>query len=115
MRSRDWRRFQQENIYRKRVKSFCRNWWYFRTANGDRVLDPLWYEFIGLRDFYLYKNNSTTRYDSRYKVKYSPNKSKGHYRDPKPKALSYGTREKDKVLVRKILNEYEYLRNTEQF
>jgi hypothetical protein len=106
MRTRDWRRFQEEKIYRRRIKQFCRNWYYFRTANGDKINDPLWVDFIGLQEFFFYKHGTTKRHDSKYKVKYSPNKTISYYRDHlKRDSLSFGIREKDKVLVRKMIED----------
>ena len=107
MRTRDWRKFQEERVLRNRIKKFCRRWYHFRTANGERILHPNWTDFVGLKEFFLYKNHSTTRIDSRYKVKYSPNRSFSYYRDRKPKkGFSFGIREKDKEFTRELINEY---------
>ena len=105
MRTRDWRRFQEEKIYRRRIKQFCRRWYYFHTANGDRIFDPIWVEFIGLKDFFFYKSGTTRKHDSKYKVKYSPNKTNSYYRDRKKKGISYGKREKDKALFIKLIQD----------
>lgn len=106
MRSRDWRRFQKEKVYRRRIKYFSRFWFYCRTANGDRVENPIWLDFIGTPDFFFYKSGTTKTYRSKNKVKYSPNKSKSYYRDPSRKRLSFGNRERDKVITYKIIKEY---------
>jgi hypothetical protein len=113
MRTRDWRRFQEEKKYRRRIKKFHRKWWYFHTANGDRIIHPIWSDFIGLKDFHFYKSGTTREYDSKYKVKYSPNKNVSYYRDSKSKETSYGLREKDKILVKKIIKEYWHDRYSE--
>jgi len=106
MRTRDWRRFQEEKTYRRRIKKFFRGkWWYFHTANGDRIIHPIWIDFIGLKDFFFYKSGTTRKHDSKYKVKYSPNKNTSYYRDSRRKGKSYGIREKDKVLFRKIIQD----------
>jgi len=105
MRTRDWRRFQEEKIYIQRIKRFSRGWYRFRNANGDRVINPTWVDFIGLKGYFHLKNLTTTRYDSKYKTKYSPNKTISYYRDIKVNNQSYGLREKDKALVRKIIQD----------
>ena len=106
MRTRDWRRYQEEKNYRRRIKKFHRKWYRFRTANGDRIQNPIWSDFIGLKDFFFYKHGTTRNCDSKYKVKYSPNRPPFYYRDLKPHRMSYGTREKDKTLVKKIIKQY---------
>ena len=73
MRTRDWRRFQEEKIFRRRIKQFCRRWYYFHTANGDKIKNPMWVDFIGLPDYNFYKTGTTKNYDTKRKVKYSPN------------------------------------------
>ena len=105
MRTRDWRRFQEEKIYLRRIKKFFRRWWHFHTPNGDRIVDPIWVDFIGLKDFFFYKSGTTRKDDSKYKVKYSPNNNSSYYRDLKKKGKSCGIREKDKVLFRKIIKD----------
>ena len=107
MRTRDWRRFQEEKIYRRRIKRFGRAWYRFRNANGDRIIDPMWVDFIGLKDYFYLKNLTTKEHDSKYKVKYSPNKMRSYYRDEhaKKNAQSAGLRERDKVLVRKMIED----------
>jgi len=105
MRTRDWRRFQEEKIYLRRIKKFCRRGWYFHTANGDRITNPIWVDFIGLQDFFFYKSGTTRKHDTRHNVKYSPNRTNSYYRDNKRKGNSYGLREKDKELFRKLLED----------
>jgi hypothetical protein len=70
--------------------------------------NPHWLDFIGRPDFNFYKTGTTREYDSRYKDKYSPNRSLSYYRDPHPKRnrVSSGKREVDKILTRKIIQEY---------
>lgn len=105
MRTRDWRRYQEELHFIRRIKRFCRSWYHFHTANGDKIYNPIWVDFIGLKDFFFYKHGTTRQCDSKYKTKYSPNKP-SYYRDPKPGRFSYRTREKDKTLAQKIIKEY---------
>jgi hypothetical protein len=105
MRTRDWRRFQEEKIYRRRIKRFGRAWYYFHTANGDKLKNPIWVDFIGLPDYNFYKTGTTKKYDTKSKVKYSPNKSNSYYRDRKKGQNSYGNREKDNQLAKKLIQD----------
>lgn len=106
MRDLNWRRFHLERVLKKRTINFSKHWHYFYNENGDRIINPMWIDFIGSKDFYFYRNNSTDPNDSNYKIKYSPNKGRG-YRDVKPnKRNSFNLREKDNQLVRKIIKEY---------
>jgi len=106
MRTRDWRRFQEEKKYRRRIKNFFRNWYYFRTSNGDRIQDPTWVDFIGNSYYFFFKSGVTRKSDSRYKSKYSPNR-KSYSRDSKMSNKNgFGLREKDKSLLQKIIKEY---------
>jgi hypothetical protein len=68
MRTRDWRRFQEEKIYRRRIKRFGRAWYYFHTANGDKLKNPIWVDFIGLPDYNFYKTGTTKKYDTKVKL-----------------------------------------------
>jgi len=116
MRTRDWRIFHEERLFIKRIKRFSRRWYHFETANGNRMQNPHWLDFIGRSDYNFYKNGVTREYESRYKHKYSPNKSSGRYRDPRPKSRnsggSTGKRESDKILTKRIIQEYyEYRRD----
>lgn len=106
MRSRDYRRFQEERVLIKRIKKFCKRWYNFRTENGDEIQHPKWVDFIGINEFNFYKCDKTSYSDSRYNVKYSPNKNSGYYRDRKPRSGSYGTRETDRILFENMVKEY---------
>ena len=110
MRGLNWKRSQQERVLRKRIKKFHEHWYHFHTENGDKIHDPIWVDFIGLKGFYTFlKNSKTTKWETRHKVKYSPNKNKGYYRDKKPNKnqLSSGTREKDNMAFRKMWKEWK--------
>jgi len=75
--------------------------------NGIKILDPQWCDLIGSNNFYLYKSISTHKNDSRYKIKYSPNrKNNNYYRDLKINRESLGTRELDNIEFTKIKKEY---------
>lgn len=105
MRTRDWRRYKQELIVKRRLKKFNSSWWGYTTPNGDRVKSPIWSDNIGSSESHFYKSNVTRRSDSRYEVKYSPNRKYSYYRDMKKNRDSFGTRELDKRQFLKILKE----------
>jgi hypothetical protein len=105
----NWRKHQEEKHWKKRIFRQRHSRFYgFYTRNGTRIQDPSWVEYINNPDYYFIRKTSSTKVHSRYKDKYSPNKSKfGH--DTKPqrgKSFSYGKRELDKLLTRKILSEF---------
>jgi hypothetical protein len=106
MRTRQWRRYKMEIVVKRRLKKFSSNrWWGFSTPNGDKLKDHIWSDEIGSQDSNFYKSHTTNGYESRYGSKYSPNRKSTYYRDKKPKRESLGTREKDRVLLFKILKE----------
>ena len=107
MRTRQWRRYKMETIVRKRLKRFnSESWWGYTTPNGDKMSNYIWSDEIGSQDSNFYKSHTTRKHDSRYSVRYSPNRKTSYYRDRKPKGESMGNRERDKVQLLKILKEY---------
>jgi hypothetical protein len=60
---------------------------------------------IGSKDYHLYKTVVTRKCDSRYEIKYSPNRKYSYYRDKRKRGDSLGTREADKRQFLKILKE----------
>lgn len=105
MRTRDWRRYQEERVYIKRLKTLVNGHWYFRNANGDRIFEPIWVDYIGYKGYFFYKSGTTTKRDSKHKTKYSPNKNPSYYRDNKKGHQTCKLREKDKELVKKIIKD----------
>lgn len=108
LRDRAWRRHIKEKNLIRRLKRKCQfnHWWRgFEDVNGIRHSKPSIVDYIGSKDYSWSKTLSTTHYDSRYKVKYSPNKYHNYYRDKKSKGQSLGLREKDKAIFLKILKE----------
>ena len=110
VRDRAWRRHIKEKYLVRRLKKVCQtnNWWRgFEDVNGIRHDKPSIIDYIGSKDYSWAKTLSTNHYDSRYKVKYSPNNYNSYYRDKKPKSKgrSVGLREKDKVVFLKMLRE----------
>lgn len=102
MRTREWRRYKEECIVKKRLRAInCRYWWYFHDVNNVKK-QPDWTDFVGMPIQHMYKSYVTKSNDSKYKAKYSPNKGK-LWRDHNKK----GTREKDRVSFNKML-ELEY-------
>jgi len=104
MKGRANRRWREEVIVKKRLKSLsyrssCYN---FHDGNDDRISSPTWKDFIGRIESFMFKTYVTHRWDSRHKVKYSGNRTKGYYRDPGKK----GTRIYDKQNLLNILEEY---------
>jgi hypothetical protein len=105
MRTRDWRRYQEERVYINRLKTLVNGHWYFRNANGDRIFEPIWVDYIGVKCYFFYKSLTTTKRDSKYKNKYSSNKEPSYYREVKKGHLTFKLREKDKELVKKIIKD----------
>ena len=106
MRTRDWRRYKLEVIVKRRLKKFnSGSRWSYITPNGDKIKNPIWSDEIGSEDSHFYKTGVTRRHDSRYEIKYSPNRRFSYYRDKKKRGDSLGTREADKRQFLKILKE----------
>jgi hypothetical protein len=106
-RNRAWRRYIEESTVIKRLKIKCStdSWWRFEDINGIKKYHRRVIDYLGNKDYYRSKTTSTTKWDSRYKTKYSPNSTNGYYRDPKKFRESTGLREKDKRDFHKILRE----------
>jgi len=106
MRNREWRRYQEEKCVKRRFKNLInKSRWYYRSyedVNGFYMQSPKLKDYIGSSENFMFKNYTTTDYDSKNKVKYSPNKNKPYYRDGR-KRLS--TREYNKKEFFKILKE----------
>jgi hypothetical protein len=97
------RKHHADRIYKKRIKKLnLFRWWYTFNSNGDQYnID--WTSFI-LHTSYIYlKKTSTTKFDTRHKSKYSPNKGY-NWRDSKTKSQTFGLREKDNQNLIRGLN-----------
>lgn len=99
------RKHHVDRIYKKRIKKLNHhnyNWWFAFNSNGDQYnID--WTSFI-LHTRYIYlKKTSTTKFDTRHKSKYSPNKGY-NWRDSKTKSQTFGLREKDNQNLIRGLN-----------
>ena len=105
-RDRAWRRYTEERIVIRRLNNkMCTARWYWRgfeDANGIKHHHPFLSDYIGSTDYFTFKTHTTKKWDSRHKIKYSPNKNGAYYRDS---GKNSKTREKDRVLLFKILKE----------
>lgn len=106
MRGIAYRRFIQNIIVKRRLKKFFINYWRYTDLNGYNIQTPKWIDSIGSSSQHFYKSHTTDRHESRFKTKYSPNKSFGYNRDTKKSRQSTGRREGDKRLLLKVLKEY---------
>jgi hypothetical protein len=106
-RDRCWRRYIEEKLVKKRLnlKRFkFRSYW--RTSMDINGFTHQYKElkmYIGSSEQNMFKTYKTDSWTTKYKVKYSPNKSKSHYRDSN-KFLE--KREYNKRLFLEILKEY---------
>ena len=102
MRDRAYRRYVEEIVVKKRLRSVIHTYWFhFVDANKIKIRNPMLKDFIGTESNFRFKTHVTTKGDTDHKVKYSPNKSKPHWRD----SAKRGTREKEK---RKFINILQY-------
>jgi len=105
-RGREWRRFQKEKYKRRKYKiaRISRSRWFWPTldVNGFPAGTSRWIYLIGDKDIFM-------SYRNIYASKYSPN-SFGKYRTKKPSSngLSTKTREGDKKLVDKFIEDEIY-------
>jgi len=105
MRDRAWRRHMEEKIVISRIKTTIkiRSYWrYFQDVNEYGHDPGNVKDYIGSKDAHRFKTHVTTKWDSKYKIKYSPNRSKESYRDSR----KLETREYNKRLFLKIIKEY---------
>jgi hypothetical protein len=73
-RGREYRRFQQSRVYKKRLKNMSSGFAYFLNSLNKRIYSPEWFDLLGngsIGNFYVYKNVSTTNWDSKYRDKWS--------------------------------------------
>lgn len=85
MRNRAWRRYMEELVIIRRLTYINRLPWYrgLETANGHIIKDPRFIDYIGTKNHFDSKTIKTTKWETKTKLKFSPNKSKGYYRDYK--------------------------------
>ena len=107
MRDRSWRRYTQDKKVKKRLIRLvvkCGRYRFY-AHDGSRVQNPIWSDYIGFQENFFFRSHTTSKQDSKYKVKYSPNSNTGYYRDNNKNLDSLGTRELDKREFLKILRE----------
>lgn len=106
-RDRAWRRYMEERIVIRRLRNKLHlGRWYWRgfeDPNGVIHQHPSLSNYIGHSDYFTFKTHTTKKWDSKHKVKYSPNKKGAYYRDGGNNRCQ--TREKDRRLFLKILKE----------
>lgn len=104
IRDRAWRRYMEERIVIKRMKRACyvHYWRGYKDINDIKNRKYTLTTWIGDQIHFRAKTHTTTKWDSRHKVKYSPNKNKNYYRD---EGKNSQTRESTKKLFLKILIE----------
>lgn len=104
MRDRAWRRHIEEKKVKSRLKRFNQqtSWWYsgYSDLNNLNRENPTISDYIGGYLYNKFKTYTTSKVDSRYKAKYSPNKGVRYWRNGDM------CREKQKIEFLKILKEY---------
>lgn len=103
-RGRAWRRHMKEKhtIRRLKIIKNCHTYWPFYDVNNFKIKNVKISDYLGLQSYFKAKSYSTDKWETRHKVKYSPNKSKDYWRYKGNK----NTREYDKKQFFKILKEY---------
>jgi hypothetical protein len=102
MRDRAWRRYMEERIVTKRLRWYSLNIWTwagFEDVNKISHQHPKFIDTIGTKMNFRFRTHTTTKWETNYKTKYSPNRGPRHWRD------GFKTREKDKKIFLKILKE----------
>ena len=99
MRTRAWRRYMEEVKVTKRLKLFSARsyYWYFQDRNNTRISNPLWCDYVGIDVQFMFKTHTTKKHDSKFKTKYSPNKTKGYW-------AGDVNRTRDKIQFKKMLD-----------
>jgi hypothetical protein len=67
-RDRSWRRYRQDVIFIKRIKSrFSKSsqWWYFLNSNDDEIENPSWVDLVGCKHINFYKCDKTDKHSER--------------------------------------------------
>jgi hypothetical protein len=94
---------EERIVIRRMARAVCNNRWWrgFRDVNDINHQRPTISIYIGTEIHFRAKTHTTTKWDTKHKVKYSPNKDQGYFRDEG----NGQTREKQKKLFLKILKE----------
>ncbi len=93
MRGRGWRRFKQELVVKKRLSKHLRqNWYSFQNVNNSYASESTLIDFLGTKEYFSAKTLSTEKYETKNKVKFSPNRNKNYWRDHKIETREYQRR-----------------------
>ena len=101
MRDRAYRRQIEEKKVIRRLSNIRGYWYRFTDANGLYTVAPTLADFVGTENSFRYKTHTTTKWDSKYKEKYSPNKTTGWRNKGQQR-----TREENRQILIDILREY---------
>ena len=101
MRDRAYRRYIEEKKVIRRLSNIRGYWYRFTDANGLYTVAPTLADFVGTENSFRYKTHTTTKWDSKYKEKYSPNKTTGWRNKGQLR-----TREENRQILIDILREY---------
>ena len=71
IRNREWRRWRSDLVFKRRLKRFSRSYTTLTLDDGRYIMNPIWCDFISVKYFHIYKSISTTKYDTRNKIKYT--------------------------------------------
>ena len=98
-----WRRYMKEKHTKRRLKNYINSSYFIYDVNNNAYYDSGRYiDLLNTNIYFVLKGCVSTRHDSKYKNKYSKNKSKRRY------FLKEGngkTRIEQKEIFRKILKE----------
>jgi hypothetical protein len=94
---------EERIVIRRMSRAVCTNRWWrgFRDVNDINHQRPTIAIYIGTEIHFRAKTHTTTKWDTKHKVKYSPNKDQGYSRDEG----NGQTRENQKRIFLKILKE----------
>lgn len=105
MRGKGWRIWKSNLVLKTRIKSRRVSTYYpFYNNASVKIIGANWTDYISSYEVQSLKSIVTDKWDTRWKTKYSPNRSKNYWRDTRGKNKS--TREKDKINFLKIKQEY---------
>jgi hypothetical protein len=105
MRDRAWRRHIEEKVIVRRLRKHTSGntyWSYIEDVNKNYYKKSIIVDYLEKNEYFFAKSITTQMWDSKHKVKYSPNKNKPYYRDGRKRFL---TREFNKIFLQKILKE----------
>lgn len=88
----DYRRYQILRIYKKRLKRMSVGFNFFLDIKDNVIYQPNWFDLLQGK-FYIYKNVSTTKWDSQYRSKWS-----SPYYGNKTKSRNFTKKETIKII-----------------